>query len=137
VGGIRVVLMAHISHKVIADPKTRYGDGRSATRHLIVQRITGALNILFTAYLVWLVVNLAGADRAAMVAAIQNPWAWAPLVLLLLNVPVHMRIGMREIIEDYVHDPRLNRFSLMLNTSFALLISVIGIGSVLKIVFWG
>jgi succinate dehydrogenase / fumarate reductase, membrane anchor subunit len=129
--------MANIAHKVIANPKTSYGDGRAATRLLMVQRITGALNILFTAYLVWLVVNLAGTGRAAMVGALQSPWVWVPLVLLLLNVPVHMRIGMREIIEDYVHDPRLNRFSLMLNTFFALLIASIGIGSVLKIVFWG
>lgn len=126
-----------LDKRTIATPSTHYGSGPAATRHFKLQRLTGALNVVFLAFLVWLVVNLAGADRDAMVAAIRGPLVWIPLVLLLVVVPVHMRIGMREIIEDYIHEPRLNRFCLMLNTVFALLIGLLGIGAVLKIVVWG
>lgn len=127
----------HVDQRTIATPTSHYGSPRAATRHFITQRLTGALNILFLAFLVWFVVSLAGAGRETMVATIRSPIVWIPLMLLLINVAIHMRIGMREIIEDYVHDPRLNRFSLMLNTFFALAIGLLGLGAVLKIVIWG
>ena len=127
----------HLDQRTIATPTSHYGSGKASTRTFKWQRITAALNIVFLAFLIWLVVTLARAGYGAMIATLRNPLVWIPLVLLLLNVPIHMRIGMREIIEDYVHDPRLNRFSLMLNTFVAVVIGVLGILAVLKIVIWG
>jgi succinate dehydrogenase / fumarate reductase membrane anchor subunit len=129
--------MSGIPHKVIADPDTRYGDGRAETRQFTIQRITAMASVVFMLFVVWFVVRHAGEDHAELVETIRAPWVWIPLVLLLINVPVHMRIGMREVIEDYVHEPRLNRFALMANTYAALVIGLVGIGSVLTIVIWG
>lgn len=126
-----------VDHKTIADPGTHYGSPKAATRGFKWQRITAALNIALLAFLIWLVVSLAGGDRAAMVAIIANPLVALVLVALVVNVCVHMRIGMREIIEDYVHDPRLNRLSLGLNEAFVLFVGIVALGSIIKIVFWG
>jgi succinate dehydrogenase / fumarate reductase, membrane anchor subunit len=131
------MISGEVDKRAIANPATHYGSGKAATRSFFVQRLTAALNVLLTLFLVWFVVQLAGADRAGMVALVRNPLVAFALVVLLINVAVHMRIGLREIIEDYVHDPRLNRFSLMLNTFFALAIGLLGLGAVLKIVIWG
>ena len=130
-------MSGHRDLNTIATPTSQYGSPEASTRYFKTQRLTGALNISFLAFLVWLVITLAPADHATFIAAIRNPLVWVPLLLLLVNVPLHMRIGMREIIEDYIHDPRLNRFSLMLNAFVALVIGLIGIGAVLKIVIWG
>ena len=130
-------MSGHVDQRTIATPTTHYGSPKAATRHFKTQRLSGALNVVFLAFLIWLVVTLARADYVTMIATIRNPLVWIPLILLLVNVAIHMRIGMREIIEDYVHDPRLNRFTLMLNTFFALLIGLLGLGAVLKIVIWG
>jgi succinate dehydrogenase / fumarate reductase membrane anchor subunit len=126
-----------IDQRTIGTPTTHFGSPKASTQSFKLQRITAALNIAFLAFLIWLVVTLARADYATMIATLRNPLVWIPLILLLVNVPIHMRIGMREIIEDYVHDPRLNRFSLMLNTFFAIVIGLFGILAVLKIVIWG
>lgn len=123
--------------KTIADPSAHYGSPKGATRDFTMQRITGALNILFLGFFAWLVVSLAGADRAAMVATIANPLVALVLALLIVSVCVHMRIGMREIIEDYVHDPRLNRLSLGVNDIFTILVGLAAIAALIKIVFWG
>jgi succinate dehydrogenase / fumarate reductase membrane anchor subunit len=123
--------------KVIADPHSKYGSGKKATRHFITQRVTGALNILFTGFLIWLVLRLAGAERAEMVAVVANPFVAITLALLIVNVATHMRIGMREVVEDYVHEPRTNRLSLMLSTMFSLGIVIIALIAIAKIVFWG
>ena len=120
----------------IADPTSHYGSPKASTRHFITQRVTGALNVLFTLFLVWLVVNLAGAERAAMVATIANPLVALVLLLLIVNVVIHMRNGMRDVIEDYF-EGELNRLALAANTGFALLVALIALGSIAKIVFWG
>jgi len=120
-----------------ADPHRHYGNPKSATRHFIVQRLTGALSILFAIFFVWLVVRLAGSGRAEMVAVIANPVVAILTALLVLTVAVHMRIGMREIIDDYVGDPRLYSLSLALNTFFALAITLLAWIALAKIVFWG
>lgn len=122
---------------IIADPTTRYGSAKAATRHFITQRLTGALNVLFLGFFVWLVVRLAGAQRAEMVGVIADPFVAIVLALLLVNVCIHMRIGMREVIEDYVDDERTHRLVLFVNTLFAAGIALIGLVSIAKIVFWG
>lgn len=126
-----------VDQKTIADPHSSYGSGRAATRAFKWQRLTGALNVVFLAFLVWLVVNLAGAERAAMVGIIAHPLVALMLAALIVVVCIHMRIGMREIVEDYVHDPRLNRLSLGVNDIFVILVGLVGLGSIFKIVFWG
>jgi succinate dehydrogenase / fumarate reductase membrane anchor subunit len=126
-----------IDNKTIADPESRYGSARAATRHFMVQRLTGMANILFLLFFVWFVVRLAGAERAEMVAVVAHPLVAVVLSLLIVNVVLHMRIGMREIVEDYVHEGRLNRFSLLCNDMFALGVALLALGSIAKIVFWG
>ena len=121
----------------ISNPKTHYGSPKHATKHFITQRITGALNIAFLLFFIWFVVSVAGQDRAGMIATVANPFVAIPLVLLMIVVPIHMRIGMTEVIEDYVADERVNRLSHTLNTVFAILVAVVAIGSIAKIVFWG
>lgn len=121
----------------ISNPKTHYGSPKHATRHFITQRITGALNIAFLLFFIWFVVSVAGQDRAGMLATIANPFVAVPLALLMIVVPIHMRIGMNEVIEDYIEDDRVNRLAGTANTVFAILVAVVAIGSIAKIVFWG
>jgi succinate dehydrogenase / fumarate reductase, membrane anchor subunit len=132
-GHLRVVPM--IDKATIADPKTKYGHG--GTREFITQRITGALNIFFTLFFVWFVVSLAGADRAQMIETVRNPLVAIALVALIVNVCVHMRIGMHEIIEDYLDEDKQNRLANVANIAFALLVALVTILSVAKILFWG
>lgn len=125
-----------ITKDTIADPRSHYGDAKASTRHFITQRVTGALNILFLALLLFVVVRLAGQDRADVVSLLANWWLGVPLALLIVNVAVHMRNGMRDTLEDYTHGS-MYRLLMLLNTLFCLAIALAGAGAVLKIVFWG
>lgn len=126
-----------ITTHTIANPKSHYGDGKASTRHFITQRITGAINVLLVGFLIWLVVRLGGAARADMVSVLANPFVAIVLAVLLVVALIHMRIGMTEVIEDYVTDARTNRLSLMLNTMFCLGVGIVGLVSIFKLVFWG
>lgn len=125
-----------LTTKIIADPKTKYGRARASTRHFLTQRLTGAINVAFIGLLLFVVVRLAGQDRADMVATIGNAWIGLPLALLLVIVTIHMRNGMRDTLEDYFKGPTY-RLYMMLNTMFCLFIAVVGVAAILKLVFWG
>jgi len=125
-----------LSKTNIADPRARYGDGKASTRHFITQRVTGLINILFLGMLLFLVVRLAGQDRTDLVGVIGNFWIGLPLMVLIAIVAIHMRNGMRDTLEDYVHG-RMFSLVMMLNTLFCLVVALAGIGAVAKILFWG
>ena len=125
-----------ITRDIVANPKSRYGDAKASTRHFITQRLTGAINIVFIGLLVYVVVRLAGQDRAEMVAVIGNGLIGLPLAALLAIVTVHMCNGMRDVLEDYFAGA-LYRLLMLLNTLFCLLIAALGVGAILKLVFWG
>ena len=126
-----------IDKATIADPKTRYGDARHATREFKTQRLTGMFNVLFAIFFVWFVVRLAGADRGEMVEVVRNPFVALGVVLLIVNVSVHMRIGMHEVIMDYLDEGKQNRLAVVANNVFAVIVPVVTILAVAKIVFWG
>ena len=121
----------------IANPKTKYGSGKHATKHFITQRVTGVLLLAFLIFFIWFVLSVAGQDRDGVVATIGSFWVAVPLTLLFVSVPIHMRIGMGESIDDYVGEDRTHRLAETVNTVFSILVAVVAIGSIAKIVFWG
>ena len=121
----------------ISDPKTHYGSPHEATRHFMTQRITAVFNVAFTIFFVWFVVRLAGAGRADMVEVVRNPFVAIVLCLLIINVCIHMRIGMNEVIEDYIYDEGMHRLLTTLNAIFAIAIAAVTVLAVAKMVFWG
>ena len=63
-----------IDRATISNPTTHYGDPKASTRGFIQQRVTGALNIVFTLFIVWFVVAMAGAaDGAARIGLMRHP----------------------------------------------------------------
>jgi succinate dehydrogenase / fumarate reductase membrane anchor subunit len=125
-----------ITRQTIADPRSHYGDAKASTRHFILQRLSGVSNIVFLLLLLFIVVSLAGEDRSDMVETIGNPLIGLPFALTLGILTLHMRNGMRDVLEDYFRG-RTYRLYMMLNSLFCLIIALLGIGAILKLVFWG
>ncbi len=125
-----------ITTDTIADPKTHYGDAKASTRHFITQRLTGAINVAFLLLLLFVVVRLAGQDRADVVRLLGNWIVGIPFAALIAIAAIHMRNGMRDTLEDYLAGS-MYRLAMLLNTLFCLAVALLGAGAVLKIVFWG
>jgi succinate dehydrogenase / fumarate reductase membrane anchor subunit len=123
--------------KTIAAPTSHYGSRLAGTMSFIVQRITGVLNIAFAVFFLWLVVRLARADVSEMGDLVSNPVVAVVTGLLIVSVTLHMRAGMREVIEDYVHEEKLNRLSLQLNTAFTVLVALVTLVALIKLIVWG
>jgi succinate dehydrogenase / fumarate reductase membrane anchor subunit len=125
-----------VTRQTIADPRSHYGDAKASTRHFILQRLSGVSNVVFLLLLLFIVVRLAGTDRASVVETVGNPLIGLPFALTLGILTLHMRNGMRDVLEDYFRG-RTYRLYMMLNSLFCLIIALVGIGAILKLVFWG
>ena len=95
------------------------------------QRITAVANIPLVIFLVLSIVSHIGASYGEVKAYLANPVVAVLMLALILSAAVHMRIGLREIIEDYVHGEGCKIVSLILSTFFAI---VVGLASTLAIV---
>ena len=111
------------------------GSAKEGANHFVMQRLTGAANVVLGIFLVWLVASLAGADYPAVRAMLRNPFVALGLLLLVGSGVIHMRLGMQTIIEDYIHGEGAKLAALAANTFFAILIGVATVFAILKLSF--
>lgn len=111
------------------------GAAKEGTDHFWKQRVSAVSNFLLTIFFVWLMAKLAGADYATVKKTIQKPAVSIGLLLMILSMAYHMRLGMQMIIEDYVHSEGRKILALMANTFFCMAIAMIAVFSVLKLAF--
>ena len=113
------------------------GSTKSGTEDWWNQRVTSVALVPLSAFVVILMVSLIGADRAAVLARVGHPLVAAGLILTLGAVAWHMQLGMRVIVEDYIHGHGLKLAALVANAFFSILVAVLGVFAVLKISFGG
>jgi succinate dehydrogenase / fumarate reductase membrane anchor subunit len=111
------------------------GAAKAGTEHFWTQRMTAVSNLPLTIFFVGIVAALAGSSHASATALLGAPWVAIPLLLLILSVAVHMRIGMQVIIEDYVHSEVPKMLALMANTFFCIAVGLACAFALLKISF--
>lgn len=113
------------------------GSAKEGTDHFWRQRLTAVANIPLTLFLVWLVMSLHGASHGQAAALISSPIVAVFLVLTMISVLYHMRLGMQVVIEDYVHTELTKIGLLMLNTFVVIVLGAVSIFSILKLAFGG
>ena len=100
------------------------GSAKSGTEHFWRQRLTAVANVPLSIAFVFIVIGLLGRNHAAVVQILGSPLVAVIMLLFILSITTHMRIGMQVIIEDYVHDDRHKFFLLMANTFFAVAVAL-------------
>jgi succinate dehydrogenase / fumarate reductase, membrane anchor subunit len=109
------------------------GSAKTGTRDFWIQRLTAAANVPLTLFLITSLVALTGTNYATVRNYLGNPLVAIPILLLVLSGTWHMRIGMKVILEDYVHQPGPKVVSLALNNFLSAAIAIAGVFAVLKI----
>jgi succinate dehydrogenase / fumarate reductase membrane anchor subunit len=113
------------------------GAAREGTGHFWRVRVTSVALIILSLYFLGLVISLNGADYATVRAALAQPFAALMIGLFVLVGLVHMRLGMQEIIEDYVHAEGQKLVLLILSTFFCVAVGVASIFALLKLTLGG
>lgn len=108
------------------------GAARRGTETFWRQRLTAIANIPLVLFLIYTVVAHIGADYTQVRAYVAQPIVALLLLALVINAAIHMRIGLKEIIEDYVHNGGKIPM-LLLATFFAAGVALASVYAIIKI----
>ena len=111
------------------------GAARSGTEQFWRQRLTAIANVPLTIAFVLIVVALLGRNHAAVVQILGSPLIAIIMLLFIISVTTHMRIGMQVIIEDYVHDEARKFILVIANTFFAVAVGLSSAFAILMLSF--
>ena len=111
------------------------GAAGHGVEHWWLHRMTAVSNVPLIVAFVIIVAALAGRSHAEAVAIVAHPLVAILLVLCILSVTNHMRLGLQVFLEDYVHEKGLKLAALIANNFLAAVIAVVCLFSVLKISF--
>ncbi len=113
------------------------GAAREGTGNFWRMRVTSIALVPLSMFVVGWVLSMRGAGLAEIRASLASPLIALAMALFLIISLDHMRLGMKEIIEDYVHEEGSRLALLILNTFFCVLIGVASIFALLKLSFGG
>ena len=116
--------------------RVRYlGAAHSGTTGVWHMRLTSLALVPLTVAFVWLVLSLVGRGYDEVHAIMARPLPSIVMLLVVGTSLYHMQLGMRTIIEDYVHGERLKEWSLAANLFFATALGVACVYAVLRLSF--
>ena len=129
--------MANDVHSLQAASKRirHLGSAKSGVAQARAMHMTSIGLMPLTIGFVWLLLSLVGKDYAAVRASLGH---YVPALVMLLFTGVsiyHMQLGMRTIIEDYVHGRHAKEWSLIANAFFCIAINIACLFAVLKVAF--
>ena len=113
------------------------GSAREGTGHFWRIRLSSIALIPLSLFTIGWVISLKGAGYAEVRASLSQPLVTLIVALFLVVSLDHMRLGMKEIIEDYVHEEGSRLALLILNTFFCVLVGAASIFALLIISFGG
>jgi len=113
------------------------GSAKTGAHHWIVQRFTAVGNLVLMLWLLISFLRLPMGDYNIVTEWLSSPFAAVPLMLLLVSVFYHLRLGMQVMIEDYIHEHG-TKFGLMVLLNFyAVGGAALGIFAIARIAFSG
>ena len=111
------------------------GAAHHGAEHWWLHRMTAVSNIPLIVAFVIIVAALAFRPWGEAVRIVSRPLVALLLILCVISVTNHMRLGMQIIIEDYVHDKGLKIAAVIANNFYAVVIAVACLWAILKISF--
>ena len=111
------------------------GTAKEGVGHWWAQRLTAVALIPLTIWFVASVAALAGADHQTLRDWVASPLVASILILLIVATFYHAYLGLQVVIEDYVHGEGVKIAGLVVVKGLSILLAVIGIVSVLTLLF--
>ncbi|GLI97092.1 succinate dehydrogenase, hydrophobic membrane anchor protein [Sphingobium sp. BS19] len=113
------------------------GSAKSGTHHWINQRVTAVGNLLLVLWLIISILQLPALDYVAVTTWLAKSWVAVPIMLMIVSVFYHLRLGLQVVVEDYVHEDGTKFATFLLLNFYAIGGAALGIFAIAKIAFTG
>lgn len=111
-----------------------HGSAKSGTQHFWYQRLTAMALVPLTLWFVCSVVRYTGAPYDQVIAFLSDPLSAVAMSMFILVGLLHMLLGVKVVIEDYIHRES-TKIALLVLVHFAVLaVAVTCVVAVLRIV---
>ena len=109
------------------------GSSKHGSQHWLQQRLTALANILLVGFLFVSLIRLPLGDHGAVHRWASDPMVALALILMVVSVFWHLRLGLQVLIEDYVHGPA-HLLAIVLLNFYAIGGAAYGIFAIIRIV---
>jgi succinate dehydrogenase / fumarate reductase membrane anchor subunit len=113
------------------------GSARSGAHHWWLERLTSVSTLLLFAWFLAALLRLPALDHKTVVTWLASPLAAVPMLLLIVSTFWHLQLGLRVVVEDYVHTEGMKVLSLVLINFLSIAGGALAFFAVLKIAFGG
>jgi succinate dehydrogenase / fumarate reductase membrane anchor subunit len=113
------------------------GSAKHGGAHWVLHRMTAVGNLLLLPWLLISLVRLPTYDYTTVTTWLAQPMAAVPMMLLVISVFWHFRIGLQVVIEDYVHEEGAKFASLTALTFYTLGTAAFALFAIAKIALTG
>jgi succinate dehydrogenase / fumarate reductase membrane anchor subunit len=111
------------------------GSAHHGAGEWIRERVSSLILVPLTVWGLWSAATIANSGFAGAVAWLKSPLNAALLAALVLIGLYHMQLGLRVVIEDYIHKPFGKGLLLFLNFAFCLALAFAAVAAIAKIAF--
>ncbi len=112
------------------------GSAKQGVHHWWLQRLTSVALVPLAVWFAVSLLALPSLDHTTVVAWMAQSWTALLLILLVLIATWHSQLGLRVVVEDYVHSGA-KTLTLVVITFVHTLIAAAGVFAVLKVAFGG
>jgi succinate dehydrogenase / fumarate reductase membrane anchor subunit len=110
------------------------GASGHGVEHWWIHRVTAVSNIpLIISFVIIVAALAASPSYQEAIAVISHPLVAIILILAVISVTNHMRLGMQIVIEDYVHHKGQKIAAVMANNFYAVIVAVACLYAILKV----
>ncbi|OAF17313.1 MULTISPECIES: succinate dehydrogenase, hydrophobic membrane anchor protein [Bradyrhizobium] len=109
------------------------GAAHSGTSDFWRQRLTAVAMTLLMIPVLVIIMMLLGRNQAGAAQILGSLPIAVIMLLFIIASAWHMKIGMQEVINDYVHNEKVKLVSMMLNNFFSIAVALASIYAILKL----
>jgi succinate dehydrogenase / fumarate reductase membrane anchor subunit len=113
------------------------GSAKGGAHHWWLQRLTSIALVPLSIWFTVSILALPSMDHATVIRWMAQSWTALLLIVLVLVATYHSQLGVRVVVEDYVHTPGMKTLTLVILTFVHTLLAVAGVFAILKVAFGG
>jgi succinate dehydrogenase / fumarate reductase membrane anchor subunit len=110
------------------------GSAKSGVHHWWLQRLTSIALVPLSIWFTVSILSLPSLERVTVISWMSQSWTALLLVIFVLVASWHSQLGVRVVVEDYVHGG-MKTLMLVIVTFAHALLAVTGIFAILKVAF--